>query len=209
VSGFVIPSDPPPVLFAVDFADHEALARTPVALPNGAVVADGQLRFTADAPAVASGLPLGNHAFGDVVLQTQISLLEGADDDRYGIFVRRPTAGPKAGRFSCFAIGPDGRFVVRGFDGQVFHDVIDAELAPGLAFAPGFGDPNLFQAVTSGPQVTFLLNDQVIVGLALDLPLAEGELGLFLHRGTSAARATIAVDWIHVRALIAPNEGRR
>ncbi len=208
MSGFVIPGAPPPVLFAVDFADDEALARTPLTLPNGATVAGGQLRFTADAPAVASGLPLGNRAFEDVVLQTQISLVEGGDDDRYGIFVRRPTAGPKAGRFSCFAVGPNGQFVVRGFDGQVFHDVIDAELAPGLTFAPGRGDPNLFQAVTSGPQVTFLLNDQVVVGLALDLPLARGELGLFLQRGTSAPRATIAIDWIHVRALIAPNESR-
>jgi hypothetical protein len=209
VSGFAIPTEPPPVLFAVDFADQEALARTPLTLPNGASAADGQLRFTADAPAVAAGLPLGNRAFGDVVLQTQISLLEGAPDDRYGIFVRRPTAGPKAGRFACFAVGPDGHFAVRGFDGQLFHDVIDAELAPGSTFAPGLGDPNLFQAVTSGPQVTFLLNDQVIIGLALDLPLGQGELGLFLQRGTSAPRATIGIDWIHVRALIAPNEGRR
>jgi hypothetical protein len=209
MSGFVIPTDPPPLLFGVDFADAEALRRTPVAVPRGAVLSDGQLRYTADAPAVASGLPLDSRSFGDAVLQTQISLVEGAADDLYGIFVRRPMAGPKAGRFVCFAVGSGGRFVVRGFDGEVFHDVIDAELGSGLTFAPGLGDPNLFQAVTSGPQVTFLLNDQVIIGLAVDLPLSEGELGWFLHRGTTSPRATIAVDWVHVRALMAPNVYRR
>lgn len=208
MSGYSIPADPPPVLYALDFTDSVALARGGLTLPSGARVDDGQLRFTVDAPSTAVGLPLGNQSFGDAVFQTQVSLLEGADDDLYGIFVRRPLAGPRQGRFACFVMGPAGRCVVRGFDGQVFHDVVDRDLAAGMTFAPGLRDPNLFQVVTSGPQVTFLLNDRVVIGLAVDLPLAQGELGLFVHHGPTSARATIGVDWVHVRAIMAPNSYR-
>lgn len=163
------------------------------------------MRFGIETPSTAAGLPLGNRAFGDVVFQAQISLLEGAADDLYGIFVRRPVEGPRQGRFACLMMGPGGRLSVQGFDGQAFHPVIDGPLGQGLTFAPGLHDPNLFQAVTAGPQVTFLLNDVVVTGLFVDSPLRAGELGLFVHHGATSTRATIGVDWIHVRALMAPN----
>jgi hypothetical protein len=41
------------------------------------------------------------------------------DKQRDGRFVRRPVEGPRAGRYACFAMGPGGRMMVRGFDGQV------------------------------------------------------------------------------------------
>ncbi len=199
-----MPTDPPPVLFAHDFGAAPG-SESPIALPPGASIEGGHLRFTVDAPSTAAGLPLGNRPFGDVVLQTQVSLVEGADDDLYGIFVRRPVDGPRQGRFACFMMGPGGRVVVQGFDGQAFHPVIDGPLGQGLTFAPGRCDPNLFQAVVAGPQVTFFLNHAVIIGLTVDLPLMAGEVGLFVHHGPTSARATIAVDWVHVGALMAPN----
>jgi hypothetical protein len=105
-------------------------------------------------------------------------------------------------------MGPGGRVAVRGFDGQAFHPVIDGPLGQGLTFAPGLGDPNLFQAVVAGPQVTFFLNEAVIIGLSVDLPLLVGEVGVFVHHGPTSARATLAVDWVHVGAVMAPNAYR-
>ncbi len=202
MTGFSMPTDPPPVLFAHDFGSDSP---RPIGLPPGASVEDRQLRFSVDAPTTAVGFPLGNRPFGDVALQVRLGLIEGEDDDLYGIFVRRPVEGPRQGRFACFMMGPGGRVAVWGYDGQAFHPVIDGPLGQGLTFAPGRGDSNLFQAVVAGPQVTFFLNQAVIIGLSLDLPLSVGEVGVFVHHGATSARATIGVDWVHVSALMAPN----
>ncbi len=199
-----MPAAPPPVLYALDAGRLPADAAAAIPLPAGARFEAGQLRVGVEAPGTAAGLPLGDRTFGDAVVQAQLSLVEGDEGDCYGIFVRRPREGPLAGRFVAFAVGPAGRCLVQGFDGAVWRNVFDITLAEGMVYAPGLGDPNLLQAVVCGPQVTFLLNDQVVTSLTVEVPLQAGELGLFVRHGATSPRATLAADWVHVHGVIAP-----
>jgi hypothetical protein len=193
---FLIPNQPPPILLSVDFRNPPI----DVGLPPGGWIAGGGLYFPVNAPDTGAGLPMGGMSFRDVVVQMQLSIVEGDGNDLFGVFVRRTASG----RYFCFAITANGRVVIRYVDGRRSQDVIDARIAPDVRFYNGLGAPNVFGAVASGAALTFLLNGTVVHSVIAERGLAEGELGSYLHHGPTSGRAVVRADWAQVSAVLPP-----
>jgi hypothetical protein len=134
--------------------------------------------------------------FRDVIVQAQLSLSAGADDDLYGLFVRSPAPD----RYYTFAVSPVGQVVVSRYDGE-YDPLIVGPLAPDMPFGSGVGEPNLFQVVALGPSLTFLLNGMVVTTEIVDQSYQEGFLGFYVHHGSQSASAELAADWIQVRGI--------
>src|SRR5215468_5796628 len=132
------PSGAPPVLLSLDYAI------TPPDLPDvpGANFGHegGQLRLRADVPDSNQGIAADQTIFRDVIIQAQVSLVEGDEDDLYGIFVRSP----RPDLYYAFAISPAGHVVVSRFDGS-YDPLIAGPLAPDMPFEMGLRHPNRLQ----------------------------------------------------------------
>ena len=191
---FARPERAPGLLADLDFADPPAALQ----LPPPARIEGGRLLAEVPVPGVL-GLPVGAPAYRDVVFEAQLALEAGGPGDLYGIFVRRTDAG----RSVCFAMGPEGRSVIRHLeaDGATGQDVVDGVLAPDLAFTTGVGAPNLFQVVAFGPQLGFAINDQVVLGVMVERGLAEGGFGVFALRSGDRPVA-VSCDWAQVRSVL-------
>src|SRR5262249_29955873 len=143
------------------------------------------------------GYPVGDATFRDVILEAQISLVAGDDNDLYGVFVRQGAANA----YYCYAMSPAGQCVVCQFDGQ-YRTLVNAALAPDMKFNKGLNRPNLFQVVACGPNLTLILNDMVITGVLVDPHYKEGYLGFYLYHGGSGPTAELAVDWVQIRGIL-------
>jgi len=192
------PTGSPPVLLSLDYASQQP------ALPDGvrdnARYLDGTLR-------VASSLPDGSHGiaaalliFGDAIVQSELSLAEGADDDLYGLFVRSPSAE----LYYAFAVSPAGEVFISAYDGE-YSPLAQGPLDPDMQFGSGLGQSNRFQVATIGPSLTFILNGVPLMAEIVDERFKEGYLGFFIHHGTTSERAELAAEWIEVRGVF-PNE---
>jgi hypothetical protein len=188
-----VPAGFPPILLSIDFADQQP------ALPSdvGARYADGQLRLAATNRDGNAGAPFSAASFRDVLLQAQVSLADGADDDLYGVYVRSPAAN----LYYTFALSPAGQVVISRYDGQYVPQVA-GPLAADMQFARGPRQPNVFQVVAVGPSLTFILNRMVVTAVLVDPRYKEGLVGVYVHHGTTSARAEVGVDWVQVRAIL-------
>ncbi len=188
------PRGVPPTLLDLDYA------ASPPVLPELAGAAytheGGQLRLSLSAPDANQGVAADQTVFRDVIIQAQMSLAEGNEDDLYGIFVRSP----RPDLYYAFAISPAGQVVISRFDGQ-FDPLVVGPLAPDMPFYMGLRRPNRFQVVALGPGLTFMLNDVVVSTETVEEETQEGYLGFYLHHGPTSSRATLAVDWIQVRGI--------
>jgi hypothetical protein len=160
--------------------------------------ADGSLRIVSKVPNGSQGLAAAGSLFADVIVQAQIALSDGADDDLYGLFVRSPTSD----LYYTFAVSPSGHVLVSTFENG-FQPVVSGPLDPDMLFAHGLGQPNRFQVVAVGPSLTFLLNGMLITAEIVDERFREGYLGFFVHHGSSSPQAELAADWIQVRGVFA------
>jgi hypothetical protein len=183
------PDGYPPILLTIDYSKEGAPAG------GNATIRDGRLRVASEGPQSFRGQGVGERPFRDVVLEAQVSLSEGGENDLYGIFVRQ--AAEVA--YYCFAVTPSARVIV----GQVaggYNPVVDGNLAPDQLFNRGIGQPNRFQVVACGPCLTFVLNGMVVTGTVVDPRYKEGYVGFYLLQ-TEPGRAELASDWIQVRAI--------
>jgi hypothetical protein len=191
-----VPSGAPPILLSLDYWTHQPALP---GLPEGTVVyQDGRLRIGTSVPDGNQGVAADQTVFRDVIVEAEVELAAGADDDLYGIFVRSPS--PEL--YYTFAVSPSGHVVVSRFDGE--HDpLVAGPLAPDLPFSPGLGQPNLFQVVAIGPSLTFVLNRTVVMAEIVEPDYQEGYLGFFVHHGNHSPRAELAAHWIQVRGVFA------
>ena len=195
------PSGTPPILLNLDYAAE------PPPLPDvpgtDLTYDRGQLRLSIGQPDANQGIAADQTIFRDVIIQAQISLAEGDEDDLYGIFVRSP----RPDLYYAFAISPAGHVVISRFDGR-YDALVAGPLAPDMPFNMGLRQSNRLQVVALGPGLTFLLNDVVVSTETVEEETQEGYLGFYLHHGPSSARATLAVDWIQVRGIFPEGEHR-
>jgi hypothetical protein len=189
-----LPSGSPPVLLSLDYATTQA----PLPEMSGASLRyqDGQLRLTSSQPDANQGIAADQRVFRDVIVQAQISLAEGSEDDLYGLFLRSP----QPDLYYTFAVGPAGHVLISSFDGEYFP-LVSGPLDPQLPFTRGLGKPNLFQVVAIGPSLTFLLNGTVITAEIVDERYQEGFLGFYVHHASESPRAELAADWIEIRGI--------
>ncbi len=193
---FLPPDRPPPVLLSLDFGHPPA----DLALPPETRLVDGRLRLAAEQPDVAAGAHFGGVSFRDTIFEVLVRLHAGDGGDSYGVFVRRATNG----RYVSCTISPEGVLGIRHFNGTTFDDVAVGDLAQGMSFAPGLDQANLFQVVACGPQLTFILNEMVLMGVTVQPGLAEGELGIFVQHGATSPAAVVEAEWTQVRAVLPP-----
>src|SRR3954469_10138228 len=171
-----LPSGHPPILLSLDYAaDPPPLPSIP---GTNLAYADGQFRLSIDTPDANQGIAADQTIFRDVVIQVQLSLAEGDEDDLYGIFVRSP----RPDLYYAFAISPAGHVVISRFDGT-YDPLIAGPLAPDMPFNMGLRQANRLQVGALGPALTFLLNDVVVSTETVEEETQEGYLGYYLHHG--------------------------
>jgi hypothetical protein len=188
------PTEAPPVILSRDYAADQP----PLGHLAGADVAyaEHQLRMAASGPDANQGIAADQTVYRDVILLAHVGLVEGGDDDLYGVFVRSPSPD----RYYTFAVSPTGHCVVSRFEGD-YDALVAGPLAPDMPFQAGLGAANLFQVVALGPSLTFLLNGTVITTELVDEQFQEGYLGFYVHHGSSGGRAVLGADWIQVRGI--------
>ena len=110
---------------------------------------DGQLRVVSSLPDGNQGVAAAQTVFADVIVQAQLSMSEGADDDLYGLFVRSPSSD----LYYTFATSPSGYAFISMFEGE-YVPLVSGPLDPDLHFAYGLGQPNMFSVVAVGRRPT-------------------------------------------------------
>jgi hypothetical protein len=184
----------PPVLLSLDYAKQQPAL--PAAVGDLAHYADAGLRIGSSIPDGSQGVAAAELVFRDTILQAQVSLAAGAEDDLYGVFVRSPTAE----LYYAFAVSPAGQVFVASYDGE-YLPLVSGPLDPDIPFGHGLGQPNRFQVVAVGPSLTFILNGTLVTAEIVDERYAEGYLGFFVHHALTSEKAELAADWIQVRGL--------
>jgi len=189
-----LPSGSPPVLLNLDYAEHKP--PLPEAFDDAVRYEAGQLRLVSTVPDGNRGIAADQTMFRDVIVQAQVSLVDGGDDDLYGIFLRSP----EPDLYYSFAVSPNGQVVVSYYDGQ-YQALVAGPPAPEMPFARGLGEPNLFQVVAVGPSLTFYLNNMLVTAEIVDERFQEGFVGFYVHHGSQAPRAELGADWIQLRGV--------
>ena len=188
------PTQAPPLLLNLDYAQEQP----PLTDLFGTAVRyeAGQLRIAATTPDANHGLAADQTIYRDVIIQAQVSLAEGGDEDLYGLFLRSPSPD----LYYTFAVSPVGVVVISRYDGQ-YDPLVAGARAPDMPFQKGVGQSNLFQVVALGPSLTFLLNGVVVSTELADAEYQEGYLGFYMHHGSTLARSELGADWIQIRGI--------
>jgi len=182
---------------------------------------DGQLRVVSSLPDGNQGVAAAQTVFADVIVQAQLSMSEGADDDLYGLFVRSPSSD----LYYTFATSPSGYAFISMFEGE-YVPLVSGPLDPDLHFAYGLGQPNMFSVVAVGRRqttsirklcacrlpranlsqsLTFILNGRLVSSEIVDDRYFDGFLGFYVHHGRRSALAELTADWIQVRGVFPPS----
>jgi hypothetical protein len=183
------PSDPPPTLLTVVYADEPAGQHSDMAR-----VEDGRLHVVATTPQRPGGHHISPRSLRDVILDAQVSLLTTAPGDAAGVYLRQE----HEGRFVTWTVTHDQRCRIGLVDGG-YLPVIDAPLPEDIPFH--MDRPNRMTVVAMGPSLTFVLNLKVVTGTTVDQRWQEGFAGILVNAGTEQP-AEAAVDWVQVRAVI-------
>ncbi len=189
-----VPSGWPPVLLSIDYATQRPAL--PESVGDAVRYAAGQLRLVSAVPDGNRGIAADQTLFRDVIVQAQVSLIAGSDEDLYGLFLRSP----EPDLYYSFAVSPDGQVVVSYYDGA-YQPLVAGPLAPEMPFAKGLGEPNTLQVVAVGPSLTFYLNGNLVTAEIVDERFEEGFVGFYVHHGSQAPRAELGADWIQLRGV--------
>lgn len=194
------PTGYPPIAFTADFRRPPAEL---VVTGDNVELRDGRLHLRSAHPGSDRGFPLGP-SFRDVIIESELALVEGGDDCYYGLFVRQPDAGT----YYTFAVSPAGLVWVRFRNGERTVDVAHGRLGPDMRFHTGKDARNRLAVVACGPCLTVVLNGMVVTGALVDPRCKEGFLGLYLHQGPNSPGADLAADWLQVRAIFPGQQER-
>jgi hypothetical protein len=191
------PTGSPPILLNLDYASQQPAL--PAEASDFAHYTDGALRIVATVPDGNQGIAAAELIFRDVIVQADLSLAEGADDDLYGLFLRSPSAD----LYYTFAVSPAGQVFIGSYEGE-FMPLVSGPLDPDMQFGYGLGQVNRLQVVAIGPSLTFILNGMLVSAEIVDERYQEGYLGFFVHHGLTSPRAEMQADWIQVRGVFPP-----
>jgi hypothetical protein len=189
-----VPAGSPPILLSLDYAIEQP--PLPESFGDAVRYEAGQLRLVSTVPDGNRGIAADQTLFRDIIVQAQVSLADGADDDMYGLFIRSPE--PEL--YYSFAVSPTGQVVVSYYDGE-YQPLVAGPLAPEMPFAHGMRTPNTFQVVAVGPSLTFYLNGMLVTAEIVDERFQEGFVGFYVHHGSQGPRAELGADWIQLRGI--------
>ena len=173
----------PPILLDLDFTQEA----------NG----EGLLLVSAS-PGSVTGQPFGTEAFRDAVIDVELGLLEGEDEDRYGVFFRQTAAE----RYAAATLTPAGELAVGLVDGGPPLVVGGGPLPSEVPFARGAGGANRLTIVSCGPVAAVIVNGSVVSGVAIPAIYGHGAVGAILIHSSSSPTARAGVRWAQARGLL-------
>lgn len=168
-------------------------------LSAAASIEDGRLILRAVAPGALAGQPFAPDAYRDVVVDAVVSLEQGGANDGCGVFLRQVAERT----YLAFLVTPDGHFVLLMVADGASAPIAEGRLPVDAPFAAGLGAPNRLTVVAAGPCLTCLVNGYVVAGVTVDARYAAGLAGVLLvHLAPGPAKASAALHWAQVRALL-------
>jgi hypothetical protein len=176
------PSDEaPPLLVDVDYTGQ----------PDGLAVVSTQ-------PGNVTGQPFADKAFRDAILDAELGLLEGADEDHYGIFFRQTASE----RYVACMLTPGGQLQFGLVNGGPPLVIAGGPLPSEVPFNHGVGATNRVSIVSCGPMAAVILNGAVLVGVSIPQEYGHGACGALLAHTSSTPEARVGVRWAQARALL-------
>lgn len=142
------------------------------------------------------GEALAGEPYADVVIEAELSLLEGDENDLFGLYVRQPT--PE--RYLALVVSVGGRVLAIEKDAQVVARV-DADLAPSVGFRHGLRTRNVVRIVAAGPAVVLYVNDAPVTPVLVDQRFAAGFAGYYLRPGGTSPAPVLHVTSARVWRL--------
>jgi hypothetical protein len=134
----------------------------------------------------------------DCTLDTEVGLLAGADQDRYGLTFRQSAEE----RYAACTITPTGHLAIGLVDHGPALVVAEASLTDLPGFQPGIGARNRVSVVVCGPTATCLVNGVAVAAAMLDARYASGRVGAVLVHTSPAADVRAGVTWAQARAIL-------
>lgn len=138
-----------------------------------ATLQDEQLVITVEAPETVQYATLDGESFSNFVLDVQGTILAGEPQNSYGVLFRM--AGPN--QFYRFEITGSGLFTVERQDGPGNWTRLTSGWVDSTAIAQGVGERNRLRISAVGDQLTFTVNDQLLLELT-DATYLQGNIAL-------------------------------
>ncbi len=155
-------------------------------------------------PGTVAGQPFGTEGFRDCTIDAELGLLEGADEDRYGLFFRQGASE----HYAACTVSAAGQLAFGLVNGGPPLVIAAAPLGPEVSFARGVGVTNRLTIVSCGPVVAVIVNGAVVTGVTVPEEYGSGPAGALLAHTSSSPRARVGVLWAQCRALL-PDQARR
>ncbi len=153
---------------------------------------------TSPGPGSATGQPFNEMQLRDVILDAELGLVDGEDEDRYGLFFRQ--TGEE--RYVACTINGSGQLALGIVDGGPPLVIADARLNGEMRFQMGVGATNRLTIVACGPVAAVMVNGIAVTGALLDSRYLTGRTGALLVHTSSKPQARLAVSWAQARAII-------
>jgi hypothetical protein len=157
-----------------------------------------ELVVTSPGPGSATGQPFNETQLRDVILDAELGLIDGEDEDRYGLFFRQ--TGEE--RYVACTVNGAGHLALGIVDGGPPLVVADARLNGEVRFQTGVGPTNRITIVACGPVAAVMVNGVAVTGALLDPRYLTGRAGALLVHTSSKPRVRLAVRWAQARAII-------
>ena len=175
------------------------IARLRPAAPPVLFELGDELVVTSPGPGSATGQPFNEMQLRDVILDAELGLVDGEDEDRYGLFFRQ--TGEE--RYVACTINGAGQLALGIVDGGPPLVVADARLNGEVQFQMGVGVTNRLTIVACGPVAAVMVNGVAVTGALLDSRYVTGRAGALLVHTSSKPQARLAVRWAQARAIVA------
>jgi hypothetical protein len=157
----------------------------------------------ASEPGSVTGQAFGEKGFRDCTIDAEIGLVEGGDEDRYGIFFRQ---GGSEQYVAC-TVSAAGHLSFGLVDGGPPLVVAGGPLGGEVPFKRGIGATNRISIVSCGPVASVLVNGFVVTGVAVPAHYGSGPAGVLLVHTSSVGRARAQVLWAQARGLLPDQAG--
>jgi hypothetical protein len=164
-------------------------------LPDGQLddttsIRDGVLILQGNGPSSIHGYTPHESVERDVVIDAVVRTDRLADDEGFGMFVRRNAAD----RYVGLRMTPGGIMAISAFDG-VEQPIAVGPLAEGMVLHP---DRNRISVAAIGPSITLSLNGLVVTSVLVDPRFIDGYCGLLVEQRQDDP-VEIGVEWCQFR----------
>lgn len=157
-----------------------------------------ELVVTSPGPGSATGQPFNEMELRDVILDAELGLVDGEQEDRCGLFFRQ--TGEE--RYVACTINGAGELALGLVDGGPPLVIAEARLDGETRFQSGVGRTNRLTIVACGPVAAVMVNGMAVTGALLDRRYLTGRAGALLVHTSPKPQARLAVRWAQARAII-------